>query len=95
MEVSFKRSEEERRMTRRAVRRARRLGLIFEGYDRVHCEMDLTATNANGTPLAFDRLLSFDDFDFTHDITGIARHLDRTTGKLGDNFRPRASERAA
>lgn len=95
MEISFKRTNEERRMIRRAVRRANKLGLIFEAYDRAHCEMDLTATHANGSPIDFDRLLAFDDFDFTHDITGIARHLDRTTGKLSDLFRPRAAGRAA
>ena len=55
--------------------------------------MDLAATNANGCPMDFDRLLMVESFTFVHDITGIARHLDRSTGELGDFFLPRRSKK--
>lgn len=54
--------------------------------------MDLEATNCNGCPLNFQKLLDFPDFDFNHDIAGIRRHIDRSTGRLGDCFSPRCSK---
>jgi hypothetical protein len=51
--------------------------------------MDLTAVHANGTPLDLARLAQADAGNFAHDIIGIARHLDRTTGQLRDCFVPR------
>ncbi len=54
-------------------------------------EMDITACHLNGTKLDLDRLLAFGDFDFVHDVFGIARHLDRTTGKLQNHFWPRCA----
>lgn len=53
--------------------------------------MDLDAVHSNGCPLDFDKLLAFDDFNFYHDIVGIAKHLDRDTGKLKNCFRPRCA----
>lgn len=61
------------------------------GYDFKWAMMDLQATHANGTPLRLDDLLKADDFNFSHDILGIRRHLDRKTGKLGGFFSPRFS----
>lgn len=64
----------------------------FTPYDdRTSREMDLTATHLNGNPLDLEKFLAAPDFDFIHDIDGIARHLDRETGKLGDCFSPRCS----
>jgi len=54
--------------------------------------MDITATHANGNPLRLQDLLESDDFNFSHDIIGIARHLDRRTGKLIGFFVPRFSK---
>lgn len=54
--------------------------------------MDLDATHSNGCPLDFEQLLTFDDFNFYHDISGIAKHLDRNTGKLKNCFRPRCAK---
>lgn len=51
--------------------------------------MDFTATHANGCPLRLEALLEADDFNFMHDAFGIARHIDRETGKLGNCFLPR------
>lgn len=51
--------------------------------------MDINAVHANGCPLKLAELLAAPDFEFAHDICGIRRHLDRTTGKLGGCFLPR------
>lgn len=53
--------------------------------------MDITACHANGCPLHLTRLLAFPNFDFTHDVSGIAAHINRDTGKLMDSFLPRCA----
>jgi hypothetical protein len=70
------------------VRRAKGLGVI---HDVLSTEMDLCATHANGNPMDFEKLASADDFNLAHDVCGIARHLDRNTGKLENYFSPRCS----
>jgi hypothetical protein len=62
---------------------------VWPEGDRLNFEMDLTATHANGCPLKLAELLAADNFNFSHDIAGIYRHLDRTTGQLGGHFLPR------
>jgi len=54
-------------------------------------DMDVTACHANGNKLDLAGLLAADDFNFSHDVFGIYRHIDRDTGKLGNCFRPRYS----
>jgi len=54
--------------------------------------MDLAAVHAH-TPLRLQELAEADDFNFWHDMGGIAYHLDRTTGKLGGCFLPRFAAR--
>jgi len=61
--------------------------------NRRHVTMDITACHANGNPLDLEELLTADDFNFTHDVFGITRYLDRTTGKLTDCFVPRYTRR--
>lgn len=51
--------------------------------------MDITCVHLNDTPLRLQDLLEADDFNFAHDINGIARHLNRTTGKCMHCFLPR------
>lgn len=58
-------------------------------FDRLSATMDVTATHLNGCPLRLRDLLEADDFNFAHDVGGITRHLDRTTGKLTNCFLPR------
>lgn len=53
--------------------------------------MDIVACHANGTPLDLQRLLDAPEFDFVHDVWGIHKHIDRTTGELGDCFLPRTA----
>lgn len=60
-------------------------------YPVMDAEMDVTTTNASGCPLDLERLLSFDDENFGHDVFGIRRHIDRNTGALGDFFLPRCA----
>lgn len=47
------------------------------------------------TPLELTHLLLCSDDDFTHDMTGIARNVDRLTGHLRDGFTPRNLKRTA
>jgi hypothetical protein len=63
--------------------------------DVLSWRMDITATHANGCRLDLSKLLTADDFTFAHDMDGIARHLDRDTGKLGDCFLPRCAAPAS
>lgn len=60
------------------------------GYDSLDVQMDLAATHAT-CPLDLGKLLAFDEFNFLHDIAGIARHLDRRTGHLTGHFLPRCA----
>jgi hypothetical protein len=60
---------------------------------QIDIEMDVTACHLNGNLLDLKRLLGADDFNFSHDLVGINKHLDRKTGKLKDCFVPRCSKR--
>lgn len=95
-EVSFDVTREDAAKIRKIVDRwvRNRLEAGFE-TDRLSAQMDVTATHANGCPLDLDKLLASLDFDFNHDMAGIARHLDRETGKLGGFFLPRCTRRRA
>jgi hypothetical protein len=57
--------------------------------DRMTLVMDLIACHMNGCPLKLASLLAADDANFAHDVFGIQRHIDRTTGALRDCFMPR------
>lgn len=87
--VCFDATEAEYATIDKIVERARQAGV---DRDPTETTMDLSATHSNGCPLDFDKLLAADDFTFLHDILGIARHLDRTTGKLGQCFVPRCAK---
>lgn len=58
---------------------------------KTHHQMNLSACHASGNPLDLQRLLDADDFNFAHDVFGIDRHIDRSTGQLLDFFSPRFS----
>lgn len=74
------------RITGRAVALYARLKMPCDGLSVM---MDVTATHANGCPLRLADFADADEVNFAHDIGGIARHLDRETGKLGGCFLPR------
>lgn len=62
--------------------------------DPLSFTMDITAANGlNGNaPLDLEKLLAFKDLDFLHDISGIVAHMNRNTGKLMNEFRPRCAK---
>jgi hypothetical protein len=95
-DVSFDCSEDDRRIARAIARRARDL-LLDHSVDRpaLDIDLDIVATHCNGNPLRLADLLGADDFNLLHDVSGIARHLNRDTGKLENFFRPRFSQREA
>ncbi len=88
--VSFAASPDERELVRKVIERAEHEEL-FGGYGRESLKMDLIAAHANGCPIDFNKLLDAGRFDFTHDIAGIVRHLDRSSGELTMHFRPRCA----
>ena len=50
--------------------------------------MDVMCCHLNGCRLKLWQLLHSDASDFRHDVVGIGLHLDRTSGKLLDDFKP-------
>lgn len=76
-------------IAKRAVKDYARAGVKLDFIDT---SMDITACHLNGNPLDLEKLLKADPFNFAHDITGIARHIDRETGQLKDCFLPRCSK---
>lgn len=61
-------------------------------YERINLMMNLDSI----PDLDLELLLSFPPLDFSHDIHGIRRHMDRSTfpGTLKDCFVPRAMRRS-
>lgn len=98
-EVSFKTTLAERKLIAKIIARARTRGWVRgpaapqHWYAVLPMRMDLVAVNANGCPIDFERLLAADDLNFLHDVAGIARFINRETGRLDDGFRPRFSRR--
>ena len=74
----------------RAVEIARKQGA---DYSQTTAMIDLEKCHAQ-MPLDLDALLAADNFNFTHDVFGIANHIDRETGIVGDCFVPRYARRA-
>lgn len=87
--VQFKATKEEQQAINRIVDRAL---LMNPEADRLSLNMDITACHANGCPLDFEKLESFDAFNFAHDVFGISRHIDRNTGELTRCFLPHCAK---
>jgi len=66
----------------------RRAATMTAELDRLSLHIDLDACMRE-CPLDLDALLNADDANFAHDVFGIVRHMDRTTGQLTGCFRPR------
>lgn len=64
-------------------------------YRKVDAMMDVTACHKNGCPLKLKELAEASNGDFSHDVFGIRRHIDRRTGALGGFFLPRYWDKAA
>ena len=88
--INWKCSKEEYTLINEVVNRAMKL---YQGItDEMGLNMDIIAAHLNGTPLDFNKLLSFDDFNFGHDIIGIMNNINRNTGELDNCFLPRCSK---
>ena len=61
-------------------------------YDYLTASMDIEAVHKNIMPLKLNELLKADNFNFTHDVFGIANHLNRETIKLENCFVPRYAQ---
>lgn len=88
--ISFHVSQNDRAIITEIARRAAPL-YQDAGVKRslLDIQMDIEACHANGCPLRLSDLLAADDFNFMHDVAGIARHVDHDTGRLRDCFVPR------
>jgi len=78
-------------ITEIAQRAVKQYGEHGVELDMQSTEMDVAAVHINCGGLRLLELLSADDFNFAHDITGIANHLDREKGVLTGCFLPRFS----
>jgi len=56
--------------------------------DPIGTMMDIEAAH-NSVGLDLERFANARDADFVHDVAGITRHLNRTTGQLENCFTPR------
>lgn len=78
---------------------ADRAAMLYAKHDvrveRLDTFLDVAAVHQKIQPLRLDDLLTADDLNFIHDITGINRHLDRDNYRLNDGFSPRFSQRMA
>jgi len=83
-------TEEDVMLIRDIVKRAVK---FMPRLDTMSVSMDLQACHTCGNPLKLAELLAASDGDLAHDVSGINRHLDRETGKLGGCFSPRFSAR--
>ena len=88
-EILFTATSQERETIKKITER---LEKDCPSLDRLSFVMDLEACHSNGTPLNFDKLLVFPQFDFLHDCYGIIDHMNRKTGKLQDFFLPRSAK---
>lgn len=83
---------------REALSRIVAMAAKHTGRDVSDIEMDLLATHNHGCRLDFVRMAESigkrDNFEVLHDIYGIDRHLNRTTGALENFFHPRFARRS-
>ncbi len=78
----------------RALRMAAEARPVWKGLpSRGEFSMDITACHLNDVKLELADLLDADDSDFSHDVFGIRRNLDRQTGELQNCFLPRFNVR--
>lgn len=54
--------------------------------------MCITAAHANGCRLDLKGLLKAKEADLIHDVFGMRRNVNTSTGKLGNNFLPRYAQ---
>lgn len=59
------------------------------GLSKMDVLVSLVACDKNGCKLDLDAMLAADVANLLHDVGGIVRYLDQSTGKLTDCFVPR------
>lgn len=92
--IKFDMSATEYRLVAKIAKRAVQMAVELKiPYEYTDCEMDLTACHANGCPLRLEELLGADDGNFGHDVFGIRRFINRSTGKVNQVFCPRYAAR--
>ena len=79
-------TKDERLLAVEIAKRAEEMNLLM--FDRLSLIMDIETTH-NEVGLKLSELLNADDENFTHDIVGIQKNLDRTTKKIQNFFLPR------
>lgn len=89
MNPNFNLSQEENTLVLKIERRIRRIWPDENSMWRV---MDIVAVHNHTCRLRLTALLNADDFNFAHDVMGIAKHLDRESITLKHGFWPRYSE---
>jgi hypothetical protein len=91
--INFKTSRPEAELIIAIAKRAVAMANSYDiEYAMLEADMDISACHCNGNPLDLHKLLEADDFNFAHDVFGIRRHIDRTTGQLQDCFVPRCTQ---
>jgi len=88
--ISFNTTKEEAAIIYEIIMRVTKSGQL-KRFDPLNLMMDITATHCNGNKLDLQNLLEAPDLDFFHDIFGIIKNLNRSTGKLDNFFSPRYS----
>ena len=88
--LNWKASREEHALILEIVKRAAQ---AWPDVNRMELNMDITAAHLNGCPLDLAKLLAADDNNFGHDVFGIRKYIDRSTGKIGECFVPRYAKR--
>jgi len=92
--INWKITRQENRWISQIAERASRMASAQGGqYTYLEALMDVTAVHANCCPLRLEELYHAADFNFSHDIGGIIRHLNRETGQLEGYFVPRYAQR--
>ena len=96
MPIQFSCSEAEQSLIDRIVQRYINLLIEYTDLeigtgDKLTLEMDIKAVHCNSCPLDLQRLLDAPESSFGHDVGGIQRYLDRDTGELTKDFRPRCA----
>jgi len=88
--IRFDATKEEMTIVTKIAKRASKMAAENGiDYPVLEAHMDVSAVNATCCKLKLAELAEADDFNFSHDLFGIRRHLNRKTGQLEDCFLPR------
>lgn len=93
-EINFNCSPQDGALIGQIVKRGIDMGVEYGvKLDHLTMAMDITTCHCNGTPLKLLQFLMSDPSDFSHDLLGITRFIDRKTGKMREGFSPRFADR--